>query len=1009
MIVRFLSTETRHLELLLSAIELGSGESAGDKWGWEERYITLLWLSQLLLAPFDLASISSADTVDLTQATITRLTWPANAPAVALRVVPLAIRYLSSSGKERDAAKILLVRIAMRRDMQELGILQSLIRWAILEMQPSDLVQPAYHYIGILSFLAGVLVSSIGTTDMNPFLPSIFQLSQDISSAGYSVFKAIDSSAVARKTVIKVLRSIAALDLANSSNGSDRVESIIGTLLEYLSDSATPVRLAASKALSMVTLKLEPAMAAQVVEAVIDSLAVGVQWLEPLVNGRGFHLANANPLEWHGLILTLSHLLYRRSVPLESLNSILTYLAVGLSFEQRSTSGSSIGTNVRDASCFGIWALARRYSTVELRSVAIKSAALSGAGGGSALQCLATELVISGCLDPAGNIRRGASAALQELIGRHPDTIEEGIQVVQVVDYHAVALRSRAVQETAPQAARLSRYYYQGLKLALLGWRGVQDNDASIRRTIAAGFGSLIWTRRDHHEVLSVIADLRSRLCSLPTREVGEAHGLILCMASVIEGLNLAITDMKLVLDKGLGDVLQSLVASNHALFDFLATLENRKSPELLAESASCLMLAMYPVLRADVAHRLESHSDISSDQAAIILNAPSLNSNGSIENVAKYISVLDLLYEGSSTFHPLQGLLRTMKTLLTRFLALDDVESVSEAAAGLLLFFNAKERSQIIRDWIQHAESSNRTGEGKSYIRALLKAFPIGEQTKILSVVRSRWTVGQERHDIDICSTILSSLKNSTALRHCVDIVGQGLDDYTTDARGDIGSLLRIEAAKAAGVLNEKTLFGKLLRISVEKLDKVRAEGQKALGVSELPLQQHFTYLLNLALQSNEMISLFEGYVVSASAGSEDVVRASRAALVAFAHNHSALVFRTVFTVMKTNERVQVSALEVMAFLFDMGIATYDKELFVYVQAAHYQTKNVRKLEAAVKVYGGLQAWKKLCGMLLHPYPTVRTLVAEEIYVGCGVGLGVDWGRARRRDVERVRGEAGG
>jgi tubulin-specific chaperone D len=987
---------------------VGSGKAArSDTWGWEERYITLLWLSQLLLAPFDLASISSADTVDITQAAVSHLEWPANVPAVALRVMLLAIRYLSSSGKEQDSAKILLVRIAMRRDMQELGILRSLVRWAVLELQPSDVVQPAYHYIGILSFIAGVLVSSIGTADMNSFLSPIFQLSQDISSAENIVFNAIHSSAVARKTVIKVLRSIAALDLSNSSEGSERVESIIGTLLEYLSDSATPVRLAASKALSMVTLKLEPEMAAQVVEAVIDSLAVGVKWLEPPINSKGFHLSNANPLEWHGLILTLSHLLYRRSVPLETLNSILTYLVVGLSFEQRSTSRSSIGTNVRDASCFGIWALARRYSTAELISVEIKSAALTGARAGSALQCFATELVISGCLDPAGNIRRGASAALQELIGRHPDTIEEGIQVVQVVDYHAVALRSRAVQETASQAAKLSIHYYKGLKLALLGWRGVQDNDASMRRIIAAGFGSVVWTKRDYKEIRLIITDLASRLRSLPAREVGEAHGLILCMASVIDGLYLNICHIKSAIEGDLHALVRTLSTSEESIFGFLDASESRKSPELLAESASRLMLAMYSVLRADVAIRFLSQTEmkVNDEVVTAFLEVPSLDLNAPFEDVTKYLSVLKKLGIASPNCRPNEGIFRTMQNLLSRFLALGEVDPVSEAAAGFLFLLDANERSSIIRDWIQRAGSSNRSGEGKAYLCALLKTFPIAEQTKILDVVRSRWDVGQERHDIEICSTILSALRTSMALPRCVDIVGEGLDDYTTDARGDIGSLLRIEAAKAAGALKEKALFGKLLRVSVEKLDKVRIEGQRALGAPGLPLQEYFAYFLDLALRSNEMASLFEGYVVSADAGSEDVVRASRAALLAFGHGE--LVCQTVFAVMK-NERVQVSAMEVMGFLFDMEIARSDKPLFMFVQGAHYQTKNVRKLEAAVKLYGGMEALKKLTSILLHPYPTVRSLVAEELFVARGVGLGMDWGKAKKADVESVRKELG-
>jgi len=73
-------------------------------------------------------------------------------------------------------------------------------------------------------------------------------------------------------------------------------------------------------------------------------------------------------------------------------------------------------------------------------------------------------------------------------------------------------------------------------------------------------------------------------------------------------------------------------------------------------------------------------------------------------------------------------------------------------------------------------------------------------------------------------------------------------------------------------------------------------------------------------------MTTLFEGYVVSADAGSEDIVRASRAALVDYCVPANIdLVCNTVLAVMQrnsNNDRVLVSAMEVMGFLFDMGIA---------------------------------------------------------------------------------------
>ncbi|CRK42033.1 hypothetical protein BN1708_016911, partial [Verticillium longisporum] len=160
---------------------------------------------------------------------------------------------------------------------------------------------------------------------------------------------------------------------------------------------------------------------------------------------------------------------------LEMLPAIIAALLLALAFEKRSTSGSSVGANVRDAACFGIWALARRYTTAELLAVPTgetTSSSSSSSAPPSILQRLATELTVTASLDPAGNIRRGASAGLQELIGRHPDTVDKGIWLVLTVDYHAVALRARALHEGALKAAKLSPVYGRALLRGLLDWRG---------------------------------------------------------------------------------------------------------------------------------------------------------------------------------------------------------------------------------------------------------------------------------------------------------------------------------------------------------------------------------------------------------------------------------------------------------------------------------------------------------------------------------------------------------
>jgi hypothetical protein len=856
-VVRFLNAQTRNLELLLSAVEAAesivSSSATGDyassgltPWTWEERYICLLWLSHLLLAPFDLATISSADTAVDEKPDITGLNWPDNLPGVTLRVVPLAVKYLASAGKERDAAKTLLVRISMRKDMQELGLLHALVQWALENLQSpaSTTTASTYHSIGVLSFLSGLLVSSASTSDMNSYLIKIFRAVQAISEDGSPDFVSIRSSALARKIIIKIMRAINvnALQLKSPLARSDTerteiMETTIGYLLEALADNDTPVRLAASKALSIITLNLPPVMATQVIEAVLDSLTHNVLWVTNTIGGaqgKKRDLSAVNPLEWHGLILTLSHLLYRRSPPPESLSEILNALLLGLSFERRSTSGSSVGTNVRDAACFGIWALARRYSTAEMRKVLIPSSHTpqQDESSLSVIKILATELVVSASLDPAGNIRRGASAALQELIGRHPDTVAEGIAVVQVVDYHAVALRSRAMLEVAPKAALLSKYYQDALLSAFLSWRGIGDGDAVSRRNAATGIGLLAKCFQikgidfQWNMLVSLMKNIESQLNSLTPRESDQRHGLLLSMAAVISSIPdiFGNDSLEIVLvAQGIQDTINVILEMVKGILGSAKSSTDRRT-EMVAEGVSRVILATVTVLPIDLYLRTS-------------FDAPT----GGVVPQEHIVTLAEELL--------MIWLRRTEKEV---------VDAATEAAASLMINVGVG-RSVFVGKWISELQEVSGGRLTPGYIFALAAVFSIvdiQQQDQICNAILHRW---QATSHIESRIIILQSLTQGSLLEShtslFVNIIAEGLDDYTTDGRGDIGSLVRVEALKASrtafksipwhGIKDEDdsskpwfrqpdsfgTLYGKVLRLAAEKLDRVRIEAQQTLS----------------------------------------------------------------------------------------------------------------------------------------------------------------------------------
>lgn len=145
--------------------------------------------------------------------------------------------------------------------------------------------------------------------------------------------------------------------------------------------------------------------------------------------------------------------------------------------------------------------------------------------------------------------------------------------------------------------------------------------------------------------------------------------------------------------------------------------------------------------------------------------------------------------------------------------------------------------------------------------------------------------------------------------------------------------------------------------------------------------------------------------------------------------------------------DRVLVPTLELMAYLFHTGFLQRCeglnlRQVCLLTQKAGYKTGNARKIEACIKVYGGvasaavagmadtelgrkrqegvMEAKKRLGALLLHPWPRVRTLVVDELW-GClmvGEGsqnpdaasqlMGVDWGKAEKTVIKRVVGQLG-
>lgn len=500
---------------------------------WQVPYILLLWLSHLLLTPFDLHSISTSPGPVYDHEEDSLVTQ--QLPPLISRVLRIGLKYLHTTTKAQDAAASMLVRLSTRPDVQKFGLADSLVNDRLPKLESAASEMPnMYMMLGSLRLVAGLASS----TELSHLIPSIYRTCEKTFDENDN--STLSSNAVAKKVIVKIFRNIAILSLRSAGEDGPLVsflqttgvlENVIDYLLRSLGDKDTPVRYAAAKAISLIVLELEPEMAHEVIQALLDSLKEDMPR-----SALAADFTTANPLKWHGLTLALSHTLFKRSASPAQLPDILNGLISALQFQQRTATGSTLGTNVRDAANFGIWSLARRYTTAELLPVKadiLQSSSLNGSYM-SVVQLLATQLVLSACLDPAGNIRRGSSAALQELVGRHPDQIYEGIALVQVVDYQAVSLRNRAMISVANSAATFHHIYWQNLLEALFGWRGLGSSDVSSRESAATSIAALA-ASQPASESSSVLQRVKNGLHQCSLQDVESLHGLTLVSANILE------------------------------------------------------------------------------------------------------------------------------------------------------------------------------------------------------------------------------------------------------------------------------------------------------------------------------------------------------------------------------------------------------------------------------------------------------------------------------------------
>ncbi|XGW23605.1 hypothetical protein V3C99_005659 [Haemonchus contortus] len=518
-IVRLLPHHVSFLDKLLTVLEQYTGNIGTDLY---ERHMLLLWLWIVCKNPFDFRRFDPLDQPGSTTS----------------RILAVASSYLKYPWSTVHPAAILVIA-------------QCLARHDCIPLIPNIVSECAGHLIhnseNLLSH-AVLICAILKHVDRKHLLPHVSSIREAV--AVHFPLKKSEKDSLTRKVFIKVVQRLALVvlkprlaawryrrgrrrleenlknpkangDLAsthdclnnNHSGANDIcmeededehpdevVEWAIGCVLCALSDDHTTVRWSAAKGVGRITARLPKEFAVQVVDSILSS---------------NFHRL-AGHCSWHGGCLALAELSRRGFLLPEALDRAFPIVKQALFYEEP-MGRHAFGSNVRDAACYVLWAFARAYEPDELKTF---------------VDSVATSLMCVALFDREVNLRRAASAAFQENVGRQAN-FPDGIALLTTVDYYTVGNRWRCYTKACLEVVRYPKY--ADAIVDHLVDNKVIHWDELIREQAAMALGLLAPLHPDY-----VSCKLGSLLngCSLPNPV--HRHGYLLALSHCVRGLLLA-------------------------------------------------------------------------------------------------------------------------------------------------------------------------------------------------------------------------------------------------------------------------------------------------------------------------------------------------------------------------------------------------------------------------------------------------------------------------------------
>uniref|UniRef100_A0AAG5D4A2 Tubulin-specific chaperone D n=2 Tax=Anopheles atroparvus TaxID=41427 RepID=A0AAG5D4A2_ANOAO len=506
--------EVRHLPSVLSLVEQQDLE---DWQNWETRYIGILWLSLLVLNPFDLSRLDTSDE---------------GCPTTMERIDSICKMNCLKDDSCTPVAAFLVARFLIRNDVKKV-CLEKFFDWAMVVNEEYSVDAK----IGPLTAIACILKHG-KREDLLPFVERlcewVLHLDYETISKNFKIHKtcikicqrlglvllppkvakwryqrgARSLLANVQKTVtlasLKEVQQTESIpecteeeDAVDDEEVPGEIEEIIERLLLGLKGNSTIVRWSSAKGIGRITNRLPKLLGDEVVSSVIELL---------------------NPLEqddaWHGACLALAELAKRGLLLPSRLAEIVPLLLQALVYDEMQ-GYRNVGQNIRDAACYMSWAFARAYHPAVLQPF---------------VERIASALLVTAVFDREINCRRAASAAFQESVGRLGN-FPHGISILTTADFFSVAVRSNAFLNIGEFIAQFEEYKYTLIEHLIT--RKINHWDTNIRELSAQALSNLT-----KHAPVYMRDKIVPRLFQLAeSTELNTRHGAVLALGEVINSL----------------------------------------------------------------------------------------------------------------------------------------------------------------------------------------------------------------------------------------------------------------------------------------------------------------------------------------------------------------------------------------------------------------------------------------------------------------------------------------